>query len=102
MTGAAPGNAEQRRSDSVGVHVHFAVSRFARRVRLPALLVGALLALAVLLLFGVSLFVDVPGSRIVPPTVGIGTAVSPTPLGSAVPGLGDAVGEAVFPAGGSR
>ncbi|MEU6128548.1 hypothetical protein ABZ805_05155 [Saccharopolyspora sp. NPDC047091] len=54
-------------------------------------MVGVLLALAVLLLVGVSLFVDVPGGQMAPPTVGIGTAVIPTPLGSSGPGLGDAV-----------
>ncbi|MGW0890248.1 hypothetical protein [Saccharopolyspora sp. NPDC002578] len=82
------------------------MSRVARRVRLPALLVGVLLMLAVVLLIGVSLFVDGPGRQIVPPTVGIGTAVIPTPLGSAavpaVGGAGDVVGEAVFSARGAR
>lgn len=53
------------------------------------MLVGALLVLAVVLLVGVSLFVDVPGARPVPPTVGIGTAATPTNLGPAmVPALG--------------
>ncbi|WP_243789510.1 hypothetical protein [Saccharopolyspora gloriosae] len=65
-----------------------------------------LLTFAVVLLIGVSLFVDGPGPRIVPPTVGIGTAVIPTPLGSAaapaVGGAADVVGEAVFSAGGPR
>ncbi|MBK0868187.1 MAG: hypothetical protein IJH84_02095 [Saccharopolyspora sp.] len=68
---------------------HVAASRVLRRVRLPAVLVGALLVLAVVLLVGVSLFVDVPGARPVPPTVGIGTAATPTNLGPAmVPALG--------------
>ncbi|MCA1188242.1 MULTISPECIES: hypothetical protein [Saccharopolyspora] len=73
------------------------MSRAARRVRLPALVVGVLLALAVLLLVGVSLFVDVPGGHVAPPTVGIGTAVIPTPLGS-VGGAGEVAGDAVFSA----
>ncbi|MFR9730217.1 hypothetical protein ACL03H_13380 [Saccharopolyspora sp. MS10] len=102
MTVLVPGNAQQRPADSVDVHVHFAVSRLARRVRIPALLVGLALALAVLLLVGVSLFVEVPGSRIVPPTAGLGTAVNPTPLGSAVPGAVPGLGDAVFPGEGLR
>ena len=44
---------------------------------------------AVVLLVGVSLFVDVPVPRSGPPTVGIGSAVTPTNLGPAVvPALG--------------
>lgn len=67
---------------SSGVRVDIQALATPGHVRLPAVVVGVFLGVAVAVLVGVSMFVTGPASEGAPPDQGVGTTVAPTELSS--------------------